>query len=155
MLKFTRIIKFISWYVLKLIHITLLLPWSNWHLFISAKAKESFSYRTKDEWNFLIVLVKKIDISVASQKRGKLCHLISIQSTHFVQKQENVRVLINFRFCDTTVLLRWSLLYMAAVGFSFPTMDTRCSLIFADQRLLPIISFMRRFSLMCLRWYIS
>ena len=44
-------------------------------------------------------------------KKGKLCHLISIQSTHFVQKLETFRVLINFRFCDTTVLLRWSLLY--------------------------------------------
>ena len=98
----------------------------------------------------LIVLVKK-DFSGVTKEKGKICHLISIQSTHFVQKLETFRVLINLRFCDTTVLLRWSLLYMAAVGFSFPTMDTRCSLIFADQRLLPIISFMRRFSLMCLR----
>ena len=36
-----------------------------------------------------------LEISVASQKRrGKLCHLISIQSTYFVRQLKNVRVLV-------------------------------------------------------------
>ena len=48
-----------------------------------------------------------LEISVASeQRRGKLCHSISIQSTYFVRQfsVENVY----FRFCN------------AGVGFSFP-----------------------------------
>ena len=45
--------------------------------------------------------VTTMEISVPShKKRGKLCHLISIQSTHFVHQLqvENVRVLIFFSF---------------------------------------------------------
>ena len=69
-----------------------------------------------------------LEISVASeQRRGKLCHSISIQSTYFVRQLsvENVRVFI---FVSVTPL--YSLdgpLNMAAVNFSFPKIDAQYS----------------------------
>ena len=64
-----------------------------------------------------------LEISVASeQRRGKLCHSISIQSTYFVRQLsvENVRVFI---FVSVTPLY----FNMAAVGFSFPKIDAQSS----------------------------
>ena len=62
-----------------------------------------------------------LEISVASeQRRGKLCHSISIQSTYFVRQLsvENVRVFI---FVSVTPLyFSGGPSNMAAVGFSFP-----------------------------------
>ena len=53
-----------------------------------------------------------LENSVASeQRRGKLCHLISIQSTYFVRQLSVENVSFYFRFCNATVLLRWSLKY--------------------------------------------
>ena len=69
-----------------------------------------------------------LEISVASeQRRGKLCHSISIQSTYFVRQLsvENVRVFI---FVPVTPL--YSLdgrLNMAAVSFSFSKIDAQYS----------------------------
>ena len=57
-----------------------------------------------------------LEISVASeQRRGKLCHLISIESTYFV------RQLSVFIFVSVTPLYSSGGPFnMAAVGFSFP-----------------------------------
>ena len=72
-----------------------------------------------------------LEISVASeQRRGKLCHSISIQSTYFVRQPsvENVRVFI---FVSVTPLYSSGGHFnMAAVGFSFPTIDAQFSPIF-------------------------
>ena len=65
-----------------------------------------------------------LEISVASeQRRGKLCHSISIQSTYFVRQLsvENVRVFM-YSSCGP--------FNMAAVGFSFPKIDAQSSPIF-------------------------
>ena len=67
----------------------------------------------------------------ASQKRRvKLCYLINVQSTYFVRQiwVENVRVLISFSMMPLYSSGGHS--NMAAVGFSFPTIDARSSLIF-------------------------
>ena len=69
-----------------------------------------------------------LEISVASeQRRGKLCHSISIQSTYFVRRLsvENVRVFI---FVSVTPLYSSDgPLNMAAVDFSFPKIDAQSS----------------------------
>ena len=53
-----------------------------------------------------------LEISVASeQRRGKLCHSISIQSTYFVRQLSVENVSFYFRFRNATVLLRWSFKY--------------------------------------------
>ena len=68
-----------------------------------------------------------LEITVASeQRRGKLCHSISIQSTYFVRQLsvENVRVFI---FVSVTPLYSSGGPFnMAAVGFEFP--KNRCSI---------------------------
>ena len=66
----------------------------------------------------------------SEQRRGKLCHSISIQSTYFVRQLsvENVRVFI---FVPVTPL--YSLdgrLNMAAVSFSFSKIDAQYNPIF-------------------------
>ena len=62
-----------------------------------------------------------LEISVASeQRRGKLCHAISMQSTYFVRQLsvENIRVFI---FVSLTPLYSSGGPFnMAAVGFNFP-----------------------------------
>ena len=69
-----------------------------------------------------------LEISVASeQRRGKLCHSISIQSTYFVRQLsvENVRV-----FIFVSVMPLYSSggpSNMAVVGFSFPKIDAQFS----------------------------
>ena len=68
-----------------------------------------------------------LEISVASeQKRGKLCHSISIQSTYFVRQLsvENVRVFI---FVSVTSLYSSG---DPSVGFCFPKIDAQSSPIF-------------------------
>ena len=72
-----------------------------------------------------------LEISVASeQRRGKLCHSISIQSTYFVRQLsvENVRVLIFFSV--TPLYSSGGPFNIAAVGFSFPKIDSQSSPIF-------------------------
>ena len=70
-------------------------------------------------------------ISVASeQRRGKLCHSISIQSTYFV-RQLSVENVIVFIFVSVTPLYSSGGLFnMAAVGFSFPKIVAQSSPIF-------------------------
>ena len=72
-----------------------------------------------------------LEISVASEeRRGKLYHSISIQSTYFVRQLsvENVRVFI---FVSVTPLYcSGGPFNMAAVGFSFPKIDAQSSPIF-------------------------
>ena len=72
-----------------------------------------------------------LEISVASeQRRGKLCHSISIQSAYFVRQLsvENVRVFI---FVSVTPLYSSGGRFnIAAVGFSFPKIDAQSSPIF-------------------------
>ena len=71
-----------------------------------------------------------LEISVAEQRWGKLCHSISIQSTYFARQLsvENVRVFI---FVSVTPLYSSDdPLNMAAVDFSFPKIDAQSSPIF-------------------------
>ena len=72
-----------------------------------------------------------LGISVASeQRRGKLCHSISIQLTYFIRQLsvENIRVFI---FVSVTPLYSsGGPSNMAAVGFSFPKIDAQSSPIF-------------------------
>ena len=72
-----------------------------------------------------------LEISVTSeQRRGELCHSISIQSTYFVRQLsvENVRAFI---FVSVTPLYSSDGPFnMAAVGFSFPKIDAQSSPIF-------------------------
>ena len=66
----------------------------------------------------------------SEQRRGKLCHSISIQSTYFVCQLsvENIRVFI---FVSVTPLYSSGGPFnMAAVGFSFPKIDAQSSPIF-------------------------
>ena len=72
-----------------------------------------------------------LEISVASeQRRGKLCHSISIQSTYFVRQLsvENARVFIFVSV--TTLYSSGGPSNMAAVGFSFQKIDAQSSPIF-------------------------
>ena len=72
-----------------------------------------------------------VEIAVSSeQRRGKLCHSISIQSAYFVRQLsvENVRVFI---FISVTPLYSsGGPSNMAAVGFIFPKIDVQSSPIF-------------------------
>ena len=63
---------------------------------------------------------------VSEQRRGKLCHSISIQSTYFARQLsvEKVRVFI---FVSVTPLYSGGPFNMAAVGFSFPKIDAQSS----------------------------
>ena len=79
----------------------------------------------------LLLTAAILEISVASeQRRGKLCHSISIQSTYFFRQLsvENVRV-----FIFVSVMPLYSSggpFKMAAVGFSFQKIDAQSSPIF-------------------------
>ena len=81
-----------------------------------------------------------LDISVESeQRRGKICHSVSIQSTYFVRQLsvENVRVFI---FVSVTPpYSSGDPFNMAAVGFSFPKIDTQCNPIFESSGCTPFV----------------
>ena len=79
-----------------------------------------------------------LEISVASeQRRGKLCHSVSIQSTYFVRQLsvENVRAFI---FVSVTpLLLRWSLQY-GRRWLQFPKNRCLIQSYFWDRCLVPL-----------------
>ena len=79
----------------------------------------------------LLPMAAILDILVASeQRKGKLCHSISIQSTYFVRQLslENVRVLI---FVSVMPLYSSGGPFnMATILFSFPKIDSQSSPIF-------------------------
>ena len=83
------------------------------------------------------------NLSGLTNKRGTLCHLISIQSTYFIRQLqvENVRDLIFFAV--TPLYSSGGHSNMAALGFSFLTIDARSSPIFqiSNSRLNKLLPF--------------